>query len=224
MDDEQRSFYEAIRATARADAVLADEARRPLGVLEALLRLRQAACHPALVPGGPPGPAAKVDELLDRLVTLAAEGHRALVFSQWTSFLDLVEPALREAGLPWLRLDGSTRDRQAVVDGFQDPGGPPVLLLSLQAGGKGLNLTAADWVFHLDPWWNPAIEAQAIDRTHRIGQTRPVFACRLVAADTVEDRVLALQEAKRDLARAAVGDEATLAAALSREEILALFD
>ncbi len=229
LDDEQRAFYEAVRAVARAEVRVALEAGRtdrrwPLGVLEALLRLRQAACHPALVPGGPPGPAAKVDELTDRLATLAAEGHRALVFSQWTSFLDLVEPALREAGLPWLRLDGATRDRQAVVDAFQAPDGPPVLLLSLKAGGTGLHLTAADWVFHLDPWWNPAVEAQAIDRAHRIGQTRPVFACRLVAAGTVEERVLALQEAKRGLARAVVGDEAALAAALTRDEILALFD
>ncbi|MBN1336104.1 MAG: DEAD/DEAH box helicase [Deltaproteobacteria bacterium] len=224
MEEEQRTFYEAIRSVARTGVRAALDAGRPPGVLEALLRLRQAACHPALVPGGPPGPAAKVEELVTRLVTLSAEAHRALVFSQWTSLLDLVEPALCEAGLAWLRIDGATRDRQAVVDAFQSPDGPPVLLLSLRAGGTGLNLTAADWVFHLDPWWNPAVEAQAIDRTHRIGQTRPVFACRLVASETVEERVLALQEAKRGLARAAVGDEAMLAQTLTRDEILALFD
>jgi SNF2 family DNA or RNA helicase len=132
-------------------------------------------------------------------------------------------PSLRGAQIEWTRLDGSTRDRAGVVARFQDDAGPPVLLISLQAGGTGLNLTAADHVFLLDPWWNPAVEEQAADRAHRIGQTRPVLVHRLVAADTVEERVLALQATKRSLAEAALG-EAAAAATLSREDLLALLD
>src|SRR5204862_8072982 len=129
----------------------------------------------------------------------------------WTSLLDLIEPHLVERGLAFTRLDGSTRDRAGVVATFQDPGGPPVMLLSLKAGGTGLNLTAADHVFLIDPWWNPAVEDQAAHRAHRIGQTRPVLVYRLVAQDTVEERILALQEGKRTLADAALGgaDRAT---------------
>jgi SNF2 family DNA or RNA helicase len=140
--------------------------------------------------------------LLRVLETALAEGHKALVFSQWTSLLDLIEPRLRTAGLDFVRLDGTTRDRGAVVDRFQDPAGPPVMLISLKAGGVGLNLTAADHVFLCDPWWNPAVEAQAIDRAHRIGQTQPVIAYRMIAGDTVEEKILALQRTKRELAEA----------------------
>src|SRR5690606_192843 len=113
--------------------------------------------------------------LLGALEDAVADGHKALVFSQWTSLLDRVEPHLTEAGIAFTRLDGSTRDRAAVVAEFQNPAGPPVLLISLKAGGTGLNLTAADHVFLLDPWWNPAVEDQAADRAHRIGQDRPVM-------------------------------------------------
>jgi SNF2 family DNA or RNA helicase len=152
-----------------------------------------------------------------------AEGHRALVFSQWTSLLDRVEPVLNAAGIAFSRLDGSTRDRAGVVDGFQRPDGPPVLLISLRAGGTGLNLTAADTVFLLDPWWNPAVEDQAADRAHRIGQDRPVLVYRLVARDTVEERILDLQARKRELADAALAG-ADRATAITREELLALLD
>ena len=134
---------------------------------------------------------------------------------------DLVEPHLNTVGMDFVRLDGSTRDRQGVVDAFQADDGPPVMLLSLKAGGTGLNLTAADHVFLLDPWWNPAVEDQAADRAHRIGQDRPVLVHRLVSQDTVEERILALQESKRALADAALG-EADRAATLSREDLLAL--
>ncbi|MFO7562319.1 MAG: C-terminal helicase domain-containing protein, partial [Enhygromyxa sp.] len=120
-------------------------------------------------------------------------------------------------------LDGSTRDRQGVVDEFQDPAGPPVMLLSLKAGGTGLNLTAADNVFLLDPWWNPAVEDQAADRAHRIGQDKPVIVHRLIASETVEERILALQDRKRQLAQTAVGD-AGRAHAITRAELLALLE
>jgi len=155
------------------------------------------------------------------LETALAEGHKALVFSQWTSLLDLVEPLLTEAGMAFCRLDGSTRDRGAVVDQFQDAAGPPVMLLSLKAGGTGLNLTAADHVFLLDPWWNPAVEDQAADRAHRIGQDRPVLVQRLVAAETVEERMLELQDKKRALAQAATGDPRA-GGGITREDLLAL--
>ena len=189
--------------------------------LEALLRLRQAACHPALVPGQSAEGSAKLELLCEQLEEIVAEGHKALVFSQWTSLLDLVGPRLDQAGITASRLDGATRDRGAVVDAFQADDGPPVLLISLKAGGTGLNLTAADHVFILDPWWNPAAEDQAADRAHRIGQERPVLVTRLVARDTVEERILALQASKRQLAQAALED-AGPGASLSREELLEL--
>ncbi len=224
LDERERAVYDAVRAATKAQVVERFAAGgNVLAVLEALLRLRQAACHSGLVPGQQAESSSKVELLVEELTTAVAEGHKALVFSQWTSLLDRVEPALRAAGIEWTRLDGSTRDRAGVVARFQDDAGPPVLLISLQAGGTGLNLTAADHVFLLDPWWNPAVEDQAADRAHRIGQTRPVLVHRLVAADTVEERVLALQASKRSLAEAALGDAAA-ATTLSRADLLALLD
>ncbi len=221
---EERAVYDAVRAATRAEVL------RQLGrggnvmrALEALLRLRQAACHPALLPGRQADSSAKVRLLVETLEEAVAEGHKALVFSQWTAMLDLVEPHLRRAGLDFLRLDGATRDRQGVVARFQAADGPPVFLISLKAGGTGLNLTAADHVFLVDPWWNPAAEDQAADRAHRIGQDRPVVITRLIARDTVEERILALQERKRALAEAALGDGGA-AAGLTREDLLALLD
>ena len=227
LDAEERRVYDAVRAATQEQVVARlGGGGDVMAMLEALLRLRQAACHPALVPGQ--GKArehrsAKVALLLDTLEEAMAEGHKALVFSQWTSLLDLVEPHLRASNLPFTRLDGSTRDRGAVVAAFQDPAGPPIMLISLKAGGTGLNLTAADHVFLLDPWWNPAVEDQAADRAHRIGQDNPVFVHRLVARDTVEERILLLQQRKRQLADAALG-EAGAATQITREELLALLE
>jgi len=230
LGDSERAVYDAVRAATRKDVLALlggddgegkNKGRGMIAALEALLRLRQAACHPSLVPGQSAPTSSKLEALLDALSTAVAEDHKALVFSQWTSLLDLIEPALARAELPFVRLDGSTRDRADVVSRFQDPAGPPVMLVSLKAGGSGLNLTAADHVFLCDPWWNPAVEAQAADRTHRIGQTRPVFVYRLVAAGTVEERILALQDSKRALMDAALGD-GTAAAGLTKEDLLAL--
>ena len=220
----ERDLYDALRLATRREVVAELEAGKGvLQALEALLRLRQAASHRALVPGQEASSSAKVDLLVETLDEAIAEGHKALVFSQWTGLLDLVEPALRRAGLAFTRLDGATRDRAAVVAAFQDPQGPPVMLISLKAGGTGLTLTAADHVFLLDPWWNPAVEDQAADRAHRIGQDRPVLVHRLVAEDTVEERILALQEQKRAVADAALGD-ADAAAGLTRQDLLALLE
>jgi len=226
LGDGERAVYDAVRAATQKEvlALLEGGQGKSLGMmkaLEALLRLRQAACHPALVPGQTAPTSSKIEVLMEALEEAVAEGHKALVFSQWTSLLDLIEPALARAEMPFARLDGSTRDRAEVVSRFQADDGPPVMLVSLKAGGTGLNLTAADHVFLCDPWWNPAVEAQAADRTHRIGQTRPVLVYRLIAADTVEERILALQDAKRALMDAALGDGAA-AAGLTREDLLAL--
>jgi SNF2 family DNA or RNA helicase len=222
LDEEERAVYESVRA-ATVPSVVA-RLRAGQGVmeaLEALLRLRQAACHPALVPGQRAERSSKVDLLVERLEQVVADGHRALVFSQWTSLLDRIEPHLRAQAIGFGRLDGSTRDRGAVVEGFQREEGEPVLLVSLKAGGTGLSLTAADHVFLMDPWWNPAVEDQAADRAHRIGQTRPVVVHRLVAQGTVEERILALHARKRALAETVLG-EADEAGGLDRDDLLAL--
>jgi superfamily II DNA or RNA helicase len=222
LSEEERKLYDALFAATQSDVVQQlRQGGSVLAALEALLRLRQACCHPALVPGAQAESSSKVRRLLDSLEHVAADGHKALVFSQWTSLLDLVEPHLQAAGIAFTRLDGSTRDRAQVVSQFQADDGPPVLLLSLKAGGTGLNLTAADHVFLLDLWWNPAVEEQAADRAHRIGQQRPVMVYRLVANDTVEERILALQEHKREIAEAALG-EGDRAGNLTREDLLAL--
>jgi SNF2 family DNA or RNA helicase len=221
LSPDERQVYDAIRAATREDVA----ARFAAGgsafqVLEALLRLRQAACDASLVPGARIERSAKLEVLRESLEETVAEGHKALVFSQWTSLLDRVELVLRGSDLPFARLDGATRDRAAVVAEFQSESGPPVMIVSLRAGGTGLNLTAADSVFILDPWWNPAVEEQAADRAHRIGQTRPVMIYRLVATDTVEERVIALQARKRALASAALG--AADVPAITRDELLEL--
>jgi superfamily II DNA or RNA helicase len=222
LSEAEREVYDTIRAATLGEVVRKlDSGGNVLAVLEALLRLRQAACHPGLIPGRSAPHSSKLRVLFDALDSVIAEGHKALVFSQWTSLLDLAEPHLREARIRHVRLDGSTRDREGVVRRFQEEEETVLMLVSLKAGGTGLNLTAADHIFLLDPWWNPAVEDQAADRAHRIGQERPVMVYRLVASDTVEERILELQKRKREIAEVAVG-EAGRAAALTREDLLNL--
>jgi superfamily II DNA or RNA helicase len=222
LEEQERAVYDTVRAATKKDLLdRLQEGGNVLAALEALLRLRQAACHSGLVPGQRAETSSKVETLVEKLADAAADGHKALVFSQWTALLDKIEPRLEEAGIAFTRLDGSTLDRAGVVAKFQADDGPPVMLVSLKAGGTGLNLTAADHVFLCDPWWNPAAEDQAADRAHRIGQERPVFVYRMVAKDTVEEGILALQEKKRAIAGVALegGGQAT---AITREELLAL--
>ncbi|HYU35865.1 MAG TPA: DEAD/DEAH box helicase, partial [Thermoanaerobaculia bacterium] len=215
--DELRDYYRAVLDKSISAQGLG---RAKLLVLEALLRLRQAACHPALLDRGhADDPCAKLDLLLPQLAEVLEEGHKALVFSQFTSFLGLLRRRLDAAGLSYLYLDGKTRNRQELVEKFQSDAGSTLFLISLKAGGLGLNLTAADYVYLLDPWWNPAVEAQAVDRAHRIGQTRTVFAYRLVARDTVEEKILELQAGKRALADAIVQADQSVMANLSREDL-----
>jgi len=158
-----------------------------------------------------------------RLTEVIAEGHKALVFSQFTSLLAIVRMHLDQQGVVYEYLDGKVRDRQARVERFQSDPACPLFLISLKAGGVGLNLTAAEYVFLLDPWWNPAVEAQAIDRAHRIGQSKRVFAYRLIAKDTVEEKVLELQNSKRNLADAIIRADASLVRDLKREDLEFLF-
>jgi len=224
LEPEQKALCDELRDHYRSALIGRIEkdglARSKMHVLEALLRLRQAACHPGLVdPRRADGPSAKLDTLVPRLVEIVEEGHKALVFSQFTSFLALLRPRLEEAGLVHEYLDGKTRDRAARVKRFESDASCGLFLVSLKAGGLGLNLTAAEYVFLLDPWWNPAVEAQAVDRTHRIGQARPVFAYRLVARGTVEEKVLALQATKRALADSIVRADEGVLRGLRREDL-----
>ena len=215
--DELRDHYRQA-LLARVDSVGLGKSK--IQVLEALLRLRQAACHPGLLDKKRvSAPSAKLDLLLPQLQELAEEGHKALVFSQFTSLLAIVRQKLDAENLTYEYLDGRTRDRAQRVERFQTDPDCKLFLVSLKAGGVGLNLTAAEYVFLLDPWWNPAVEAQAIDRSHRIGQTKPVFAYRLIARGTVEEKVLALQQTKRELADAILGGDGSLLTDLKREDL-----
>jgi superfamily II DNA or RNA helicase len=224
LEPKQRKFYDALRAQYRQSVLGRVERdglqKSRMHILEALLRLRQAACHPVLADRSKSAlPSAKLDALLPLLQEVAAEGHKSLVFSQFTAFLALVRQRLDAEGVPYEYLDGGTRDRQARVDRFQSDAECPVFLISLKAGGHGLNLTEADYVYLLDPWWNPAVEAQAIDRAHRIGQRRRVMATRLVARDTIEEKILQLQDSKRALADAILTADKGVLASIGREEL-----
>jgi superfamily II DNA or RNA helicase len=224
LEPEQRRLYNELRAhyrealLGRIEKVGIEKSR--MHILEALLRLRQAACHPGLIDKDRADePAAKLDSLTAQLMELIEEGHKALVFSQFTSLLALLRRRLDKDHVVYEYLDGRTRDRQSRVNRFQEDASCKLFLISLKAGGLGLNLTAAEYVFLLDPWWNPAVEAQAIDRTHRIGQSRHVFAYRLIARDTVEEKILELQKTKREIADAIITADNSILANLSRENL-----
>jgi SNF2 family DNA or RNA helicase len=226
LSPEQTAAYRQLLLAGRQEMLdaAADRAqgRARMAALTCLLRLRQVCCDLRLLgatDAQTPPPSGKVDlfaELLDEAID---GGHRILVFSQFVSMLQLLREHLDQAGTGYCYLDGSTTDRAAVVERFQTRANVPVFLISLKAGGTGLNLTAADTVIHFDPWWNPAVEAQATDRAHRIGQKRVVTSYKLIARGTVEEKILTLQTRKKELLKAALGDEEALAAALSWEEI-----
>jgi SNF2 family DNA or RNA helicase len=226
----QRTLYESVRVAADAQVrrVLARQgfAGAQIAVLDALLKLRQVCCDPRLVKGrvvAADMPSAKMEWLRQMLPELVDEGRRVLVFSQFTEMLALVQQALDAIALPHLVLTGETapRARGALVRRFQSRA-EPVLLLSLKAGGVGLNLTAADTVVHLDPWWNPAVEQQASDRAHRIGQDQPVFVYKLVVEGSIEERMLALQARKAALAEGVLGHDAAEARKFGAEDLQGL--
>lgn len=224
MEPPQRKLYNELREHYRGSLLkrIATDglAKSKILVLEALLRLRQAACHPGLIDKKRSAePSAKLDVLMEQLREVVAEKHKALVFSQFTSLLAIVRQGLDSKGVVYEYLDGATRNRQERVERFQNDPECRLFLISLKAGGLGLNLTAAEYVFLLDPWWNPAVEAQAVDRAHRIGQTRQVFAYRLIARDTVEEKVLELQKSKRDLAASIINQDNSVIRNLSRDDL-----
>ena len=228
-DDRQRDFYDGIRLAShrRIQEVVRQQglARSQITILDALLKLRQACCDPRLLDVGPGNtdiPSAKLEWLATVLPELIAEGRRILVFSQFTSMLRLIEKTVTELGIPYCLLTGETQHRAQVISRFQT-GQAPLFLISLKAGGTGLNLTAADTVIHYDPWWNPAVEAQATDRAHRIGQDKPVFVYKLIAQDTVEERIMQLQADKHELASRLYTEGTGSPASLTSTDIEALF-
>jgi non-specific serine/threonine protein kinase len=200
VDQVRASIDEAYTSKTRSQAQII--------ALTAILKLRQLCVSPRLLDSQADETSPKIEFLIGKLNELRDEGHSALVFSQFTTFLDLLEEDLRTAKLPFSRLDGSTpvRKRKELVEGFQKGDSAPIFLLSLKAGGQGLNLTRASYVFHLDPWWNPAVENQASDRAHRIGQTRKVSITRILMRHTIEEKMMELKKRKVALYRAVLGD------------------
>jgi superfamily II DNA or RNA helicase len=233
MNERQAALYGQLLEAARREVDAAGDGagggQARMLALTALLRLRQVCCDPRLLPS-PSGaatradPGGKFEQFAELLEEIIDGGHRALVFSQFTSMLALLREHLDAEKVPYCYLDGSTTDRAAVVRSFQSSEAIPVFLISLKAGGVGLNLTGADTVVHFDPWWNPAVEDQATDRAHRIGQTRVVTAYKLIARGTVEEKILRLQQRKRELAASTLTGEEALAGALTWEEIRGLLD
>ncbi|MBU1660389.1 MAG: DEAD/DEAH box helicase, partial [Chloroflexi bacterium] len=227
MEPAQRKFYNKTRDYYRAMllGVIEEQGMNNarMQVLEGLLRLRQICNHPKLVKENFRGDSAKFQLLLETLETLQAEGHKALVFSQFVQMLKLVRAEMDAAKIPYVYLDGRTRKRQERVDTFQNDPNIPFFLISLRAGGVGLNLTAADYVIHIDPWWNPAVEMQATDRTHRIGQDKPVFVYKLIARDSVEEKILELQDRKKKLVEQLISTEGSFFKSLTSEDVRVLF-
>ena len=224
MKPAQRQLYDELKEHYRRSLLMRVKKdginKAKIQILEALLRLRQAACHPGLIDKKRMSEgSAKLDTLLAQLDEIVQEGHKALVFSQFTTMLAIVKSRLDKTGVVYEYLDGKTHNRQERVDRFQTDPKCSLFLISLKAGGVGLNLTAAEYVFLLDPWWNPAVEAQAIDRTHRIGQTNPVFAYRLICQGTVEEKVLELQQSKRDLAESIITADNSLIRSMKAEDL-----
>ena len=224
MSDTERAFYEALRQRSleRIAALDAPEGKRKIQILAEITRLRRACCNPALIDAAAGVPSGKLGAFMELVEDLIRNRHRALVFSQFVGHLKLVRAALDARGIRYEYLDGGTSsaERERRVAAFQ-AGGADLFLISLRAGGTGLNLTAADYVVHLDPWWNPAVEDQASDRAHRIGQERPVTIYRLIMQDSIEEQILRLHRDKRDLASELLeGTETT--ARLSEEALLDL--
>ncbi len=225
LSDQQQDLYETVRnimdERVRDEITAKGLGRSHLVVLDALLKLRQTCCDPRLVKleqAQKITESAKLEELMEMLPTLIEEGRRILLFSQFTSMLDLIKPELDKLKIPFVELRGSTKDRQTPIERFQNEE-VPLFLISLKAGGTGLNLTAADTVIHYDPWWNPSVENQATDRAHRIGQDKPVFVYKMIVKDTVEERILELQEKKAGLANTLFGDKPGAAAKLTQDDI-----
>jgi SNF2 family DNA or RNA helicase len=230
--DEQRELYNALASKLKEQVLKTVEekgmAKSQMSILDALLKLRQICCHPRLLKLDMPGvstnlPSGKFDAFKDLVVDIIDGGHKVLVFSQFVQMLHVIRNWLQIREIPFAYLDGSSKDRFEQVDRFNDNPDIPIFLISLKAGGTGLNLTSADYVIHYDPWWNPAVENQATDRTHRIGQKRQVFAYKMICQNTVEEKILKLQEQKKDVAEAIIPGQPALKS-LTREDLEMLFE
>jgi SNF2 family DNA or RNA helicase len=211
IEGEQKTLYRAELKRAQ-QMLLGVQTQKQLSeqrfhFLTSLLRLRQICCHPRLVKSDSKAASAKLEALIDQIEPLMEEGHKVLVFSQFVEMLDILRAEVAERKWPMFYLAGGTENRGALVQEFQSTEGAAVFLISLKAGGFGLNLTAASYVVLFDPWWNPAVENQAIDRTHRIGQTRNVMAYRLLIKNSIEEKIRALQKTKSALAEDVLGEE-----------------
>lgn len=232
LEEAQAELYAALAKKLKAQ-VLADVdekglAKSQMSILDALLKLRQICCHPRLLKLNFPGfsnnlPSGKFDAFKDMAMDIVEGGHKVLVFSQFVQMLQIIRQWLEFSQIPFCYLDGASKDRFEQVDKFNMSPDIPVFLISLKAGGTGLNLTSADYVIHYDPWWNPAVESQATDRTHRIGQTRQVFSYKLICQNTVEEKILKLQEAKRGVAEAIIPGQDNWKS-LTREDLEMLFE
>ena len=228
MTDDQREVYEEEKNAFKSkilDVLEADGiSKSHIILLQGLTRLRQIANHPKMTKEEYDGDSGKLKEVTYMLKNSISKGHKVLIFSQFVKHLKIMSDYLVSEKIQFSYLDGSTKDRQAQVENFQENDDISVFLISLMAGGTGLNLTKADYVFLLDPWWNPAVEAQAIDRAHRIGQTRTVFAYKFITKDTIEEKILKLQGHKQKLASDLITIEESFVKSLSKENIKDLFD
>jgi SNF2 family DNA or RNA helicase len=205
LEESQRAYYEQYLSKSRSGLLSKVQAegmsKHRFEVLETILRLRQICCHPHLVSGEAPEDSGKLERLLSDLEEVRSSGHKVLVYSQFTTLLRMIEKKVQERSWKYTYLDGQTQNREKAVEQFQTDPETRIFFISLKAGGVGLNLTAADYVFLFDPWWNDAVENQAIDRAHRVGRTKPVIARRYIAAETIEEKILRLKEHKRALSR-----------------------
>ncbi|MDP3430791.1 MAG: DEAD/DEAH box helicase, partial [Desulfomicrobium sp.] len=230
--DEQRDLYAALAKKLR-EQVLQDVDEKGIGqsqisILDALLKLRQICCHPRLLKLDMPGfnanlPSGKFEAFKDLVTSIIDDGHKVLVFSQFVQMLHIIRNWLHLVEIPFCYLDGTSKDRFDQVDKFNNTPEIPIFLISLKAGGTGLNLTSADYVIHYDPWWNPAVEDQATDRTHRIGQTRQVFAYKMICENTVEEKILKLQESKKGIADSIIPGQSAWKS-LTRSDLEMLFE
>ena len=228
MSERQQEIYDKVKETYRS-TILSEISQKGLGktkmrVLEGLTKLRQVACHPGLIDRDFYDEAGKFEALKLMIEEIIAENHKVLVFSQFVKMLHIIRDHLEEEAIEFTYLDGSTKNREDVVDKFQNDEDIRIFLISLKAGGVGINLTAADYVIHYDPWWNPAVEMQATDRAHRIGQDKRVFAYKLITKDSVEEKILKLQEQKKSLVKNLITTEGGVFKSLSKKDIISLFE
>jgi non-specific serine/threonine protein kinase len=228
MMEEQQKIYDKWRKSYRYHIMAEIESqglnKSKFKVLEGLTKLRQVACHPGLIDSTYMENSGKFDALTEMVEEIISEDHKVLIFSQFVQMLKIIRKTFNAGNIPYAYLDGSTKDRESQVNEFQNNPDTKIFLISLKAGGTGLNLTAADYVIHYDPWWNPAVEMQATDRAYRIGQTRKVFAYKLISKDSVEEKIVKLQQQKRDLVDSLISTEESFFKSLNKNDILDLFN